>query len=330
MNLTHIHRDLAAYRKPNQAIYFLDAGVSAIVGWGLFWSALSPFSPSLRLLAFGVSALALYRALAFIHELVHQREMSSFRTFWHVIAGIPLLLPLLLYLPIHRDHHNTRTYGTVKDGEYDDFKGRLGLMMAKLFAMNFVLPIALVVRFAILTPLSLVLPIVRRKVIPAFVHLSLRMPFIAPRLPDNVRNESRIYEWTCAAFAWLLIGACLAGHVKPVILWSALLVAIAALNTIRALISTHLYVERDSGRDLAGQVVDSINIEGRGLLTQLLCPVGLQYHALHHLAPQLPYHHLAAAHTHLMKTLPPDSPYRSRSVTNGREGWRMLVRATRK
>lgn len=328
MNLTQIHRELATYRKPNQAIYFLDAGISAAVGWLLFWLAVSQLNPALRVLAFVASALALYRALAFIHELVHQRELSVFRAFWHLVAGIPLLLPLLLYLPIHRDHHNARTYGTSADGEYDNFKGRLWLMISKLLVINFFLPVALVVRFAILTPLSVVLPVVRREIIPGFVHLALRIPFKAPPLAENMRRESLLYEWACAAFAWLIMVAWLTDHKEPVIAWALLLIVIATLNTLRALISTHLYVQQSLGRDLEGQLRDSINIEGRGLLTQLLCPVGLQYHALHHLAPQIPYHHLATAHAFLTRTLPDDSAYHSSTVQNWKAGWLKLVTAT--
>jgi fatty acid desaturase len=55
-------------------------------------------------------------------------------------------------------------------------------------------------------------------------------------------------------------------------------------------------------------------------------PVGLRFHALHHLFPSLPYHNLAAAHARLMAALPADSPYR-RTVSSGlwttiRQLWR--------
>jgi fatty acid desaturase len=38
-------------------------------------------------------------------------------------------------------------------------------------------------------------------------------------------------------------------------------------------------------------------------------PVGLRYHALHHLFPFLPYHNLGKAHARLMAQLPPGSAY---------------------
>src|SRR5688572_9977183 len=72
-----------------------------------------------RAVTFIVCVLALYRAIVFIHELVHLNatEMKSFRTAWNVLAGIPFLTPLFLY-EIHLQHHARKTYGTEGDAEY--------------------------------------------------------------------------------------------------------------------------------------------------------------------------------------------------------------------
>lgn len=42
-------------------------------------------------------------------------------------------------------------------------------------------------------------------------------------------------------------------------------------------------------------------------------PVGLRYHALHHLLPSLPYHALGEAHRRISAALTPDSPYHKAS-----------------
>jgi fatty acid desaturase len=188
--------------------------------------------------------------------------------------------------------------------------------------------LALLVRFAILTPLGAVVPLVRREVIPAFVHLSLRMPFKAPEMRGAAAAEARWVEVACMLWAWLLLVGLFGGQHVLVGMWALVLVTVATLNTVRALCSTHLYVEQPQGRDTLGQLADSLNIDGNGLLTKLLCPVGLQYHALHHLAPYLPYHALPQAHRRLMAQLPPDSLYHRVTVPNLYQGWRRLVQAT--
>jgi fatty acid desaturase len=314
-------------RPARPAVYFADAGASAFAGWLLFAAAASPGAPVWRACAFAAAALLLYRALAFIHEIFHQQGMRRFRHFWHATAGVPLLLPFLLYQPVHQAHHNPGTYGTASDGEYEQFLGRRDAMLARLFGLNLLLPLALAVRFGVLTPLAAFVPFVRREVIPAFVHLALRMPYKAPPLAESARREARAVELACMAFAWALAGFALSGHWRAVLLWAALVVVVATLNTIRAVCSTHLYVEQEAGRDTRGQVADSLNIGG-GWLRRLVCPAGLEYHALHHLAPYLPYHALDEAHERLMRALPADSFYRRATVGGLPQGWFRLVEAT--
>lgn len=57
--------------------------------------------------------------------------------------------------------------------------------------------------------------------------------------------------------------------------------------------------------------MDSCTITGPAWRNEWWCPVGLRYHALHHLFPALPYHNLPEAHRRLMAGLPADHPYRS-------------------
>jgi len=322
-------RQLLNDLRPARAhVYLLDVSASALAGWLLLAAALAAPHLLAAALLLAISSLPLYRGLAFIHELIHQQSLRGFRLAWHVMIGIPLLLPLLLYLPIHQAHHSAQAYGTAGDGEYEQFKGRLTSMTVRLLLLNLALPLVLLIRFGLLTPLSLVIPSVRLRVIPSFVHLSLRMPFKAPELHGALAAESRWIELACMTWAWLLVAGLASGHVVAVGLWALVLIIVATLNTVRAVCSTHLYVEMDGGRDALGQVADSLNIDGNGLVTKLLCPAGLQYHALHHLAPYLPYHALPEAHRRLMAQLPPDSLYHQVTVRSPWEGWRRLIDAT--
>jgi fatty acid desaturase len=109
--------------------------------------------------------------------------------------------------------------------------------------------------------------------------------------------------------------------VKGVIGWMVLVKAIAllgfalALNWVRNL-AAHTYSNRGERMSLAEQFSDSINVTGQTWLTVLMFPVGLRYHALHHLFPFLPYHNLGKAHQRLLAQLPADSPYRAVNYDN--------------
>jgi len=83
----------------------------------------------------------------------------------------------------------------------------------------------------------------------------------------------------------------------------------AALNWLRNL-AAHHYRNTGARMNLVQQLGDSVTITGHPLLTELLFPVGLRYHSLHHLFPTLPYHAMGRAHRRLMQRLPKDSLYR--------------------
>src|SRR6202012_2870775 len=75
-------------------------------------------------------------------------------------------------------------------------------------------------------------------------------------------------------------------------------------------LAAHGYRNTGAPITFVEQIEDSNTVPGHPLLTELLFPVGLRYHSLHHLLPSLPYHALGVAHRRLMEQLPADSPYR--------------------
>ena len=85
------------------------------------------------------------------------------------------------------------------------------------------------------------------------------------------------------------------------------IVAINALRTLGAHRWTH-----DGSREMTfvEQMLDSVNYPHNPLIGGLWAPIGLRFHALHHIFPTMPYHALATAHKRLMRELPADSPYR--------------------
>jgi fatty acid desaturase len=83
---------------------------------------------------------------------------------------------------------------------------------------------------------------------------------------------------------------------------------VLGLNYIRNLVS-HRYQNDGQPMTHAGQLADSTTIANRNPITGLFFPVGLRYHALHHLFPGLPYHHRGQAHRRLIEQLPSDALY---------------------
>ena len=102
------------------AIYWPDMLLSAGTGYAAIAGAILTQNAALAVVLGVVGALALYRALMFIHELTHVRKGSlpGFRLGWNLVVGIPLLTPSFMYEGVHVIHHKRTQYGTVEDPEY--------------------------------------------------------------------------------------------------------------------------------------------------------------------------------------------------------------------
>lgn len=299
---------------PEPAIYWGDLLASASVGWASFAAAgLAPAGSGLALLAAALATLALYRAVLFIHELTHlpRGSVPGFEVAWHLVAGLPLLVPSLLYVGSHGDHHRSAVYGTPADPEYAPLAHWSPARIAATSLLVTLLPAALILRWGLFGPLSWLVPPLRRLVVAHASTLAINGAYRRRAPRGRTARRWALQEGAAALTVWGVAGGVASGAIAPrwLVLWYAVGTAILTLNHLRTL-AAHRYENRGDTLDGVGQLTDSINLEGSPWLA-LAAPVGLRYHALHHLLPTLPYHRLGAVHRRLLAELAADSPYRA-------------------
>jgi fatty acid desaturase len=298
----------------NAWIYWTDFLLSMSVAYGgVALYLLNPSFSPLSLIGFTIAAFALFRCGVFIHEIAHMtgKRMRLFRAAWDISFGIPVLMPSFMYKN-HVDHHNPRHFGTVQDGEYLPL-GAGPISRIVLYCLQVpLLPALAIVRFLVLTPLSLLHPRLRRWVLERASSFAINLKYRRTVPTDEPHGSWIALEVAIflelAVFAALLVSGKVAWSVFAELY--VLGMAAAGLNWIRTL-AAHGYRNTGSPMSFVQQIEDSITVPGHPLLTELLFPVGLRYHSLHHLLPALPYHSLGIAHRRLMAQLPADSPYRS-------------------
>ena len=115
------------------------------------------------MVCFLVSCLLFFRAALFIHEIVHFRSgtFRGFRFVWNLLCGIPFLMPSFTYYT-HLDHHRRKHYGTKQDGEYLPLGHQSPWAILYYLSQSFVIPGLAVLRFLLLTPLTWLIPPLRR------------------------------------------------------------------------------------------------------------------------------------------------------------------------
>ncbi len=304
-----VSRDLA---QPSAAIYWNDLIASAITGYAALLAAMLTASTGLAIAAGVVAVLALYRAGSFIHELTHLKEsaLPGFRLGWNMVIGIPLMVPSFMYEGVHTLHHARTRYGTADDPEY------LALALMKpwslpLFVTAALLaPVALLARFAVLAPLSVVSPSLRTFVTERFSALAINPAF--RRRPSEgafraywLRLEVATSIWAVALLAMVATGVI---PLRAFLIFLAVASGVAVINQVRTLVA-HLWENEGEPMTVTAQYLDSVNVPPPSPLAAIWAPVGLRYHALHHLLPSVPYHALGEAHRRLKAELVAESPY---------------------
>jgi fatty acid desaturase len=297
--------------EPSARIYWSDLLLTALIGWGAL--AVAIVSPSFSLLmwiASAISACALYRGMIFSHELSHQgpRVLPGLRIAWDLLIGYPMLLPAVMYVGMHSDHHRTQTYGTEQDPEYQPFAGKRGAIMSFIAHTVLLCPL-LMLRFFILGPAGLLIPKLHQGLVKYASSLTFNPKYVRIMSPVQTR-ELKISEvgipllW--GALAVVLASAGMA--LGALAVFAGVFTAIAFVNAFRAL-GAHRYKSDGEPRGKYEQVLDSIDTPGH-FLTELWAPVGLRYHALHHLFPNIPYHNMGTLYRRLLSCVPDDGAYR--------------------
>ncbi len=286
------------------AIYWIDFLLSTSLGWAGLITALTlpPFSWTMAI-AMLVSSMSFYRALCFVHELSHQatRSLPFFELAYNLATGYPMLMPSFVYVGVHQSHHKVNLYGTAKDPEYLPFAQ--SSVMTVLFALeSFLIPVILLFRFVILSPIGFVFPKFQRALVVYASSLTMNVKYrreVSDELVNRVRRES-----IPIFLAWAAYFACAAsGLVSFRFLWTWLAISslLSFVNTVRTL-GAHAYESEGEPMDRMAQLRDSIDTPG-AFWTELWAPVGLRYHALHHYFPGIPYHSLPTAYRRILANL---------------------------
>ncbi len=300
-------RDISVARPE---IYWPDMLISAALGYAALAGAILSSNGWLALGCGLISALALYRALLFIHELthIHRDALPGFRFVWNLLVGIPVLTPSFMYEGVHTLHHARTRYGTVEDPEYLPLALMKPWSLPVFAAIAVFLPVGLLIRSALLAPLGAIFPPLRKLVWERVSSLSINPAF--RRRPPEGEFARMVFWQELGASVWAIavLAASASWGWRPLLIAIAVVSLTAVLNQIRTLVA-HLWENEGEAMTVTAQYLDSVNVPPPAALSPLWAPVGLRYHALHHLLPSMPYHSLGEAHRRLLGQLGKASTY---------------------
>ena len=305
-NLT---RDLNAARP---AVYWADMLGSALLGYGALAATIFAGSTLTALIAGLVAVLALYRAGSFIHEITHVKPnaVPGFYWAWNMMVGVPLLVPSFMYEGVHNQHHAKTYYGTAEDPEYLPLALMHPWTLPVFLIAAALAPIGMLIRFGLLAPLSLLSAKLRGTVVARYSGLQINPRFRRPAPSGEFRRRWAIQEVAASLWAIALLTMVATGLIplRAFLIFLGISAGVMFLNQVRTLVA-HLWENEGEPMSVTAQYLDSVNVPPPATLPALWAPVGLRYHALHHLLPGVPYHNLGEAHRRLKASLDPDSIY---------------------
>jgi fatty acid desaturase len=175
----------------------------------------------------------------------------------------------------------------------------------------FVIPLLAVARFLLFTPIAWVSPSFRQLVQRRASSMVMDPSYVRPLPTRTELRYWRLQEAGCFLYASISAALFISGRMPLAVLLQGYLTAVGVLmlNHVRTL-GAHRFAHRGEAMTFVDQLLDSVNYPHHPLISAIWGPVGLRFHALHHLFPSLPYHALGEAHRRLMAQLPATSPYR--------------------
>ncbi len=293
---------------PHQAIYWVDFLSSLIIGATAFTvTVVTDSFSAMGIISYLVATFALYRAVIFIHEIVHFKKgkMIAFKVVWNVACGFLVMVPMFMYQGVHNDHHKRDIYGTKLDGEYLPFGAQNPWKNVWYVISSIFLPALIALRYLILTPLGWIIPPLDKLLWRRASSLTIDLDYRRPPQTERDGKYWRLQTFGASFYGWTAIALCYFGYlpVKFFAVWYAVVFLVLFMNSIRTL-GAHAY--RNGGDEtmtVSEQFLDSVDVPG-GFISALWAPVGLRYHATHHLFPNMPYHSLGTAYDRLKADLP--------------------------
>jgi fatty acid desaturase len=153
-------------------------------------------------------------------------------------------------------------------------------------------------------------------------------PHFRRRAPEGeFRRQWLRLETACSLWAMTFVGLAMSGVIpgRELLILLCITSGVLFLNQVRTLVA-HLWENEGEPMSVTAQYLDSVNVPPPATLPALWAPVGLRYHALHHLLPGVPYHNLGEAHRRLSTALEENSAFH---VTNHRALTPLVVRLAR-